>query len=114
MDKIEHAVLSLPHKQQIALWVILRMLKKADDGKKFRFFSSDFAREFGEFILQEVKDDKKDYGKLVGGVLSGLSRGGIVLKLSGGRDPLWTLADDILKNSEKYLPPLARVKVYWS
>ncbi|MFH1713390.1 MAG: hypothetical protein ABH896_04390, partial [Candidatus Jacksonbacteria bacterium] len=68
----------LPLKQQVGLWVILRLDNVSSE--KFVFCSSEFADKFKKFITETVRSNQSMCGKLLGGVLSGMSRNGLIIK----------------------------------
>ncbi len=109
---IEEEIRSLPARQQIALYVILRMEGVGEKG--FAFLSSQFANELKRFMYVNIFNDEKEYGKLVGGILGGLSRGGYLQSVSGGRDKLWKLSPKLGKNWKEYKEKLFEVKIYWN
>lgn len=112
MDKIQEKISYLPPTQQVALWAILKM-PNADE-KNFKFFSHEFAKEFKNFASIKVQERPEEYGRFVGGILSGLFRNGILKRLSGGRNKVWILSDEIKKNFEDYKKYLFEVKTYWA
>lgn len=97
----------LSAKQQISLYTIL---DKLTDEKNHPFLSSDFAREMQKLLLI---DDPAEYQQTIGGILGALSKNSLIEKISGDRDPLWVLPEDIHKNSEKYKKELFPVITYW-
>ena len=112
MHEVQEKISNLPARQQLALWVILRMDNA--DKKDIGFLSSKFAKKFKRYVSEDVKKDSEDYGRFVGGVLSGLYRNSFLKRISGGRDKLWVLSDDVNKNFEEYQKRLFVVKTYWS
>ena len=111
MNKVQEKISYLPPTQQVALWVILRIPNADEDG--FRFFSHEFADKFKKFTSEMINKNYDDYGKFVGGVLSGLSRNGFLKRLYGGRDKLWTLSGEVKRNFKEYKKYLFEVKRYW-
>ncbi|MEK7113114.1 MAG: hypothetical protein AAB875_07455 [Patescibacteria group bacterium] len=111
MDLIKKRVVSLPFAQQVALYVILRM--PGLESKGFSFLSSEFASAFKPYVRKHVISNLDEYGKFIGGILSGLMRNKILSKLSGDRDKLWTLNNEVKENVEKYRNTLFEIKVYW-
>jgi len=109
---IKNTITSLPLSQQVALWVILRI--KGSNEKKFRFSSSDFAKTFRPFVKSYLSTDPKEYGKFVGATLSGLMRNKILIKLTGDRDKLWTLSDNVKNNFKEFKNGLFEMKTYWN
>ena len=107
-----HNIKGLSVKQQLGLFVVLTKLY---DKKVNRpFYSSDFSEAIKELVSAK---DIDEYYKVVGGILGALSKNGILLKQSGDRDPLWTLADDIYERPGVYLEQLKHVphvRVFWS
>lgn len=91
------AIKDLSLNQQVALWVILRLDKKA-------FYSSDIASS--DVFTDEGK-------KAMGGILSSLYRNGFIEKVSGGRDKLWRLSDTAESNKVVLREKLFKVKTYW-
>jgi len=112
MDKIQEKISYLPSTQQVAFWVILRMPNAEEES--FRFFSHEFAKEFKRFASNIIKENSENYGKFIGGILSGLFRNGILKRLSGGRSKLWTLSDEVKRNFKEYKQNLWEAKTYWS
>lgn len=112
MNKIQEKISYLPPTQQVALWVILRMPNA--EKKNFKFFSSDFTTHFRRFASNKTSGDSEEYGKFIGGVLSGLFRNRVLKRLSGGRSKLWTLSDEVKRNFEEYKRYLLEVKTYWT
>lgn len=110
-NNILQKIRTLPMRQQIALWVILRFPDA--DNEKFIFKSSELANRFDKFASDKIKKDKSEYGRFIGGILSGLSRNRILIKLSGDRDKSWTLVDEIKDNFDNYKKSLLEVKIYW-
>lgn len=104
-------VRSLPLNQQIGLWVILKFPGSEDE--KFLFKSSELANKFEHYASEKIKKDKSNYGRYIGGILSGLSRNKLLTKLSGDRDKQWTLADDVKNDLELYKQSLFDIKTYW-
>lgn len=111
-NKIQKRISYLPSTQQVALWVIFRMPRADKDD--FKFFSHEFAGQFKRFTNNLVKENPRNYGRFMGGILSGLSRNSILKRLSGGRSKLWTLSDEVKENFEEYKKYLLEVKVYWT
>ena len=111
MNEIQEKISYLPPTQQVALWVILRMPNAEEED--FRFFSYEFAESFKKFASDKITRNSKDYGKFIGGVLSGLYRNGILKRLSGGRSKLWTLSDEVKKDFGEYKKYLYEIKTYW-
>ncbi len=112
MDKIKEKISYLPPTQQVAFWLILRM---PEAGKKdFKFFSHEFAREYKKFAPKKMKENPEEYGRFVGGILSGLFRNSILKRLSGGRNKAWVLSDDVKRNFREYKKILLEVKAYWT
>lgn len=111
MSEIKIKVRSLPVAQQIATYVILRMANSNLNG--FSFLSSSFALAFKPFVKKHITTDMDEYGKFIGGILSGLMRNDVLVKLSGDRDKLWTLSDEIKKHFDDYKELLFEMKVYW-
>ena len=109
---IKSTVTSLPLSQQVALWVILRIKKSSK--KNFSFSSSEFAQSFRPFVKSFLSIDPDEYGKFVGATLSGLMRNGIFVRLTGDRDKLWTLSDNVKDNFDQYKKELSEMKIYWS
>jgi hypothetical protein len=112
MNEVQEKISYLPPTQQIAFWVILKM--PGVDEKDFRFFSHEFAKEFRRFASSKVSGNSEEYGKFIGGVLSGLFRNGLLKRVSGGRSKLWTLSGEVRKNFEEYKKFLLEVKTYWT
>lgn len=100
-------VLSLPARQQIALWVILSKFHKP---KGTWFTVAQFAEETRKYFLT---DDSKDLARIMGGMLSSLYRNGMVTQLTGGRKPVWQVAPELHKNAKKYLDSMFGVAAYW-
>lgn len=97
----------LSAKQQIGLYTILNKLKSENNRP---FLSSDFAREMQPLLLIE---DPSEYQQTIGGILGALSKNALIEKISGDRDPLWILPDDIHKNADHYKKELFPVVTYW-
>lgn len=109
--EVKEKITSLPLSQQVALWVVLRM---DNAGKKnFSFLSSQLAQRFERFVKEHLSSDPDEYGKFVGAILSGLMRNRILIKLTGDRDKMWTLSDEVKENFEDYKNKLFEIKVYW-
>ncbi len=111
-DTIQSKIRALPIRQQIGLWVLLRFADAQNDD--FSFHSSEFAEVFQKFLPEKVKKNALDFGRSIGGILSGLSRNGLLTKLSGDRDVLWTFSNEIKKQFEDYKKYLFEMKRYWS
>jgi hypothetical protein len=110
-QKIREELAGLSLKQQVGLWVVLRLDSVLSE--KFSFYSSEFADKFKKFIKESVRSNQSVYGKLVGGVLSGLSRNRLLIKISSGRDARWTLEKKIKDDYELYKQLLFEIKIYW-
>lgn len=106
-DTPQRNLKELSVKQQIGLYTILNKLK---DEKNHPFLSSDFAREMQPLLLIA---DPAEYQQTIGGILGSLSKNSLIEKISGDRDPLWTLPKDIYDNAEKYKKELFPVITYW-
>jgi len=111
-DQVFQQIRSLPLSQQVALWVILRMSKIDEPG--FSFYSSTFAKLFKPYVKKHLFTNPEEYGKFVGAALSGLMRNKILIRLTGDRNKLWTISDDIKDNLEKFKKSLFETKVYWN
>jgi hypothetical protein len=111
MDLIRQKVISLPFAQQVAIYAILRM--PSFNSKGFSFLSSKFASTFRPYVRKYIISNPDEYGKFIGGILSGLMRNRILSKLSGDRDKLWTLTSEINENLDEYKKSLFEMKVYW-
>jgi len=109
--KPKEKITSLPLAQQVALFVILRM--PSADRKNFSFLSSQFAKDFKPFVQKYISSNSEEYGKFVGAILSGLSRNDILSRLSGDRDKLWTLSNNVKTNFDQYKKYLFEIKTYW-
>lgn len=107
----KNIITSLPLTQQVALWAILKM--KGSREKSFNFLSSDFAKTFRSFVKSYLSTNPKEYGKFVGATLSGLMRNGILVKLTGDRDKVWTLSSNVKNNYEDFKKALFEMKTYW-
>ena len=103
---------SLPMAQQIGLYVILRFAEASEDN--FSFLSSEFATKFKPFANESKKTDSSEYGRFIGGILSGLSRNEIIKKVAGDRDARWALTSEIKNNFELFRQKLFEVKTYWT
>lgn len=112
MNKVQEKISYLPPTQQVALWVILRMPNA--ERENFKFFSSDFTTHFRRFASNKINGGSEEYGRFIGGVLSGLFRNGVLKRLSGGRSKLWTLSDEVKRSFEEYKRYLLEVKKYWT
>lgn len=110
-EKVRQKIRSLPITQQVALWTILRLPEAGD--KDFNFRSSAFAQAVKKFISEDKKKNDAEYGRFIGGILSSLSRNKILRKLSGDRDKLWTLSNEVKANLELYKKLLFEAKTYW-
>ncbi len=110
-DKVLNKIRSLPSRQQVGLWLIIRLA--GAQNHKFSFKSSEFALKFKSFTTDKVKRNETEYGRFIGGILSGLYRNGLLIKLSGDRDKQWTLSDEIKDNFEMYKSSLFEIKTYW-
>ncbi len=97
----------LSAKQQISLYTILNKLIEENNRP---FLSSDFAREMQSLLLI---NDPAEYQQTIGGILGALSKNSLIEKISGDKDPLWILPDDIHKNAENYKKALFPVITYW-
>lgn len=111
-EKIKQLVRSLPINQQIGLWVALGLPNSSSD--KFSFRSSEFATKIKHYVVDRVKLDEVKYGKFVGGVLSGLSRNNLLIKISGDRDALWALPKNLIEEIDLYKSAIFEIKVYWA
>jgi hypothetical protein len=113
MDKkIKQLIRSLPGRQQVGLWVIFNMPEISSD--KFSFRSSEFAEKMKRHAVDDIKLDESIYGKFIGGILSGLSRNNLLIKVSGDRDVKWTLPEELLSNADDYKVAILEVKTYWT
>lgn len=101
----------LPLAQQIALFVILRMPEA--EKPNFSFLSSDLAKALKPFIKNQISYNKKNYGNFIGGILSSLNRNEILTKITGDRDKLWTLSNEVKANMDDYKNSLFKIKIYW-
>lgn len=110
-QEIPQRIKSLSVIQQVGMWLILKMPRAETD--KFTFYSSDFAEKFKRFVSSKRRVNKTKYGRYIGGVLSGLLRKGLLVKISGDRDKLWTIADKIKENYDFYIKLLSEAKAYW-
>lgn len=97
MEKSQIDINNLSSSQQVVLWIILHFKQKS-------FLSSEVTKS--KFFTEEG-------GKAIGGILGALYRNGFIEKISGGRDKLWRLNDEIEKNKECYKDQLFKVKAYW-
>lgn len=104
---ISKKVRDLPVLQQVGLYFILH---KLDSLKNESFKSSQFSQAMQEFI--KVKDAAQ-HGKTIGGVLSSLSRNGLIERVSGGRDPSWIIAEEVSKKKSAYKKAVFDIKTYW-
>lgn len=101
---------TLSVKQQLGLFVVLTKLY---DSKNRPFYSSDFAEKIKPFLL--IKD-KDEFRRTIGGILGALSKNNVLLKVSGDKDPLWKLPDDIQTNPDHFIKQLQHVpdiKISW-
>jgi hypothetical protein len=105
--KLLDKVSSLPAKQQIALWVILKKFNKK--GKVY-FSVSDFADEMKKYLISK---DAESLGKIIGGVLSSLVRNGMIKQLTGGRDTIWTVDSELQTHAREYVSAIFPVVTYW-
>lgn len=113
MEKqIKQLIRSLPGRQQIGLWVILNMPEISSN--KFSFRSSEFSEKMKRYVADDIKSDESTYGKFIGGILSGLSRNDLLIKISGDRDVQWTLTEELLSNADAYKAAILEVKTYWT
>ena len=80
----------------------------------FSFYSSAFAKSLKPYLKKHLSANPDDYGKFAGATLSALLRSGILIKLSGDRDKLWTLSDDIKSNFSRLKQKLFEIKTYWN
>lgn len=110
--QVQNKITSLPLSQQVALWVIFRMKDAAE--KDFSFLSSQFAKKFKPFVKKHLSADPDEYGKFVGATLSGLMRNNILMKLTGDRDKLWTLSNEVKSSHQMFKKKLFEIKTYWS
>lgn len=109
---IKNTITSLPLSQQVALWAILRM--KESNKKSFSFSSSDFSKNFRPFVKSYLSANPEEYGKFIGATLSSLMRNEVLVKLTGDRDKLWTLSDNVKANYDEFKRELFEMKTYWS
>ncbi|MBU1066654.1 hypothetical protein KKE60_02555 [Patescibacteria group bacterium] len=86
---------------------------KDSSEKNFSFSSSDFAKVFRPYVKSYLSTDSEEYGKSIGATLSGLLRNEILIRLTGDRDKLWTLSDNVKSNFEEFKKGLFEVKIYW-
>ena len=93
--------------QQIGLYI---MLGKIKGGKNRSFLSSDFAREMRSYFTTK---DASEYQRIMGGILGALSKNSIIKKMTGDRDPLWSLSEYIHVNAEKYRKEIFPVYTHW-
>ena len=100
-------VTKLSAKQQIGLYVVLNKLY---DKKNLPFLSSNFAKEMKKYLLI---DDPDEYRKTIGGILGALSKNEMIKKISGDKDPLWILPEDIHKNAVEYKNDIFPVVTHW-
>lgn len=107
IEEIQKRIKNLPPKQQIGLYVILAKLYSR---KNESFLSSNFSEAMQKYFKI---DDSAQYGKTIGGILSSLSRNNLIERVSGGRNPLWTIPEDIKKNSSLYKNAIFNVTTYW-
>lgn len=100
-------VTELSVKQQVGLYVVLTKLYSQ---KNLPFLSSSFAKEMKKYLLI---DDSDEYRKAIGGILGALSKNGMIKKISGDKDPLWILPEDIHKNAVEYKDNIFPVVTHW-
>jgi len=106
-DIPQRNIKELSAKQQIGLYTILN---KLIEEKNHPFLSSDFSREMQSLLNIS---DPAEYQQTIGGILGALSKNSLIEKISGDRDPLWMLPEDIHKNADKYKKELFPVITYW-
>jgi len=108
---IDSRIRSLPFSQQVALFVILRMPRSNESN--FSFLSSYFAKTFKPYAKKHISTDVEEFGKFIGGILSGLARNNILIKLTGDRDKVWTLSQEVKNNYDNFKKSLFNIKSYW-
>ena len=110
MDMIDAEFLanvrSLPAKQQLALWVIL---KHFHTPQGTWFTAPDFADKAKKFIVS----DEAVAARTLGGILSSLVRNGMIEQLSGGRKPVWQVVPELHKHAVEYTKALFPTVTYW-
>lgn len=100
-------VRDLPVLQQVGLYYVL---DKLHSPKSEGFKSS----EFSQIMLAYIKTkDAAQHGKTIGGILSSLSRNGLIERVSGGRDPSWTISDEVKEQRLAYKKAVFNIKTYW-
>ena len=110
--QIQEKITSLPFSQQVALLVIFKM--KNVERKDFSFLSSKLANELKPYVKKHLSINQEGYGKFVGAILSGLMRNKILVRLTGDRDKLWTLSEEVKENLNPIKKKLFEIKTYWN
>lgn len=105
--KLLEKIQGLPAKQQIALWIILKNFHKKDI---VSFTVGDFCDVAKKYFKA---DDPEALGKIAGGLLSSLVRNEMVKKISGGRNKIWTVTDELNKNAKNYESAIFPITNYW-
>ncbi|MFA6408043.1 MAG: hypothetical protein WCW36_01020 [Candidatus Paceibacterota bacterium] len=100
-------VRSLPAKQQIALWLILKEFHKP---KGTWFTALEFAIKMKKYLLSE---DPAELARIIGGIISSLKRNGMIEQFTGGRKPVWQVTPELHKNAKKYQDAVFPVVTYW-
>ena len=103
----ERNIKKLSAKQQIGMRVILKDLIGEENTP---FLSSDFSKKMQKIF--PIKNDS-EHQRMIGGILGALSKNSIIEKITGDRDPLWMIAEDIYENAEKYEKQIQPVLLYW-
>ena len=100
-------VRSLPARQQIGLWVILKNFHQ----KKGTWFTApEFAEKMRKFL---ISDDTDNLARIMGGILSSLLRNGMIEQLSGGRKPVWQVVSELHRHAKEYEEAMFPVITYW-
>lgn len=99
-------VRSLPAKQQIALWVILKHFH-TESGTWFT--APDFADKAKRYIVSS----DKEAARTLGGILSSLVRNEMIEQLSGGRKPVWQVVPELHKHAAEYMKAIFPTITYW-
>jgi hypothetical protein len=99
---------SLPARQQISLWIILKNFRNKKGVVSFTV--NDFCDEAKKYF---VSKDPESIGKIAGGVLSSLVRNEMIIKISGGREKIWSVVDELNKNAKKYESEIFPIVSYW-
>ncbi len=105
--KLKKEIKEMPVKQQVGLYVILDNFIN----KELLFKSSDFQREMKKYL---ILDDEDGYRRVIGGILSGLSKNNLITRMSNDKDPLWNISIDVAEDADDYKQAILPVITYWT